>query len=220
MSLSFNNALPEASSIIYTLDFIGVIACTVAATVLAKRLQFDLFGALLISFIGSVGGGTLRDLLLNRHPIFWLHDLNYIYVISSVSIIVQVFYHYVEKLDRAMRWFDAIGLAAFTVIGIEAALSRHMAAPVVVIMGVFTAIIGGIFRDIVCRQIPLVLQKEIYITASIIGSGYYLLMLHTSISAWTRSISTLLLIFSIRMFAIYRNWNLPDITLQPRVKSK
>lgn len=220
MSLNFNQALPEASSIIYTLDFIGVIACTVAATVLAKRLKFDLFGALLISFIGSVGGGTLRDLLLNRHPIFWLHDLNYIYVITSVSILVQVFYHHVERLDRAMRWFDAMGLAAFTVIGVEAALSRNMSAPIVMIMGAFTAIIGGILRDIVCRQIPLVLQKEIYITASVIGSTYYLIMLNTSLSPWVRSMSTLMLIFSIRMLAIYRNWNLPDITLPNKAKIK
>lgn len=220
MALNLNQALPEAGSIIYTLDFIGVIACTVAATVLAKRLQFDLFGALLISFIGSVGGGTLRDLLLNRHPIFWLHDLNYIYVITSVSILVQIFYHYVERLDRAMRWFDAMGLAAFTVIGVEAALSRNMSAPIVMIMGAFTAIIGGILRDIVCRQIPLVLQKEIYITASVIGSAYYLAMLHTSVSPWMRSITTLILIFSIRMLAIYRKWNLPDITLPNKVKTK
>ncbi|XXQ68387.1 trimeric intracellular cation channel family protein [Neisseriaceae bacterium B1] len=220
MSLNINSALPEVSSIIYTLDFIGVIACTVAATVLAKRLKFDLFGALLISFIGSVGGGTLRDLLLNRHPIFWLHDLNYIYVITIVSILVQIFYHYVEKLDRAMRWFDAMGLAAFTVIGIEAALSFNMAAPIVIIMGAFTAIIGGILRDIVCRQIPLVLQKEIYITASVIGSAYYLALLHTTLSPWVRSITTIILIFTIRMLAIYRNWNLPDITLSTKERQK
>lgn len=207
------NTLPAVSSIIYTLDFIGIIACTVAATILAKRLKFDLLGALLISFIGSVGGGTLRDLLLNRHPIFWLNDLNYIYVITSFCLLVQIFYHYVEKLDKAIRWFDALGLAAFTVIGIEAALSRNMAAPIVILMGVFTAVIGGIFRDIVCRQIPLVLQKEIYITASVIGSCYYLLMLHTNISPWLHSISTLIIIVSIRMLAIYRHWNLPSITL-------
>lgn len=205
--------LPTANSIIYVLDMIGIFACTVAGTVLAKRCNMDMFGAWIVSFIGSVGGGTLRDLLLNRHPIFWLHDLNYLYVILVVSTLVQIFYHTVERLDRAMRWFDALGLAAFTVIGVEAALSRNMSAPIVMLMGVFTAIIGGVFRDIVCRQIPLVLQKEIYITASLVGSVYYLLLLQTGINEWLRSISTLLLIFSVRMLAVYRGWNLPNLTL-------
>lgn len=211
---TFHEHLPNTDSIIYLLDFVGVIACTAAATLLAKRLQFDLFGAIMVSFVGSVGGGTLRDLLLNRHPIYWLHDLNYLYVIIAVSLFVMMFYHYFERLDKIIRWFDAIGLAAFTVIGIEAAITAGMATPIVVQMGVFTAVIGGVLRDIICRQIPLVLQKEIYITASVIGSLYYLSLMHTDISPWLRSISTILLIFSIRMFAVYRQWNLPNITLK------
>lgn len=205
--------LPAASTVIYVLDIIGVIAATAAATVLAKRLDMDMFGAWTVSFIGSVGGGTLRDLLLNRHPIFWLHQLEYLYVILTISTLVQIFYHTVERLDRAMRWFDALGLAAFTVIGVEAALSFNMPYPIVMMMGVFTAIIGGVFRDIVCRQIPLVFQKEIYITASVVGSAYYLTMLNWGMNDWLRSMTTLVLIFAIRMLAIYRQWNFPNLTL-------
>lgn len=216
------NVLPvsvaEAHKILYILDIVGVCACSVAGTVAAKRVDLDLSGAVLVSFISSVGGGTLRDLLLNRHPVFWLHDLNYLYFILGISILVQIFYHTVERLDKAMRWFDALGLAAFTIIGLEAALSKAMPAPIVLMMGVFTAIIGGIFRDIVCRQIPLVLQKEIYGTAAIIGGIYYLL-LPTQISLWIRDISTLLLIFTLRMLAVYLNWNLPNITLKPKSSS-
>lgn len=202
----------QATTIIYILDMLGIFACTVAASVLAKRLHFDIFGALFISFVGSVGGGTLRDAMLDRHPIFWLQDLNYFYLICTTSLLTQIFYHYIERLDRAMRWFDALGLGAFTVIGIEAALQRGMAAPIVVVMGVMTAMAGGVMRDIVCREIPLVLQKEIYITASIIGSLYYLFVAD-NFGSWTRSISTIILIVTIRMLAVYRGWNLPDITL-------
>lgn len=191
---------------------VGIIACTVAATVAAKRAQLDLSGALLVSFVGSVGGGTLRDLLLNRHPIFWLHDLNYLYVIVLVSLLVQIFYHVVTRLDKVMRWFDALGLAAFTVIGMNAALSLNMNAPIAVLMGVFTAIIGGVFRDMICRNIPLVLQKEIYGTASVLGGIFYLMLLHTPIHASLRDIATLFLIFGIRMLAVYRAWNLPNLT--------
>ena len=205
--------LPQIQTLIYALDIIGIIACTCAATVLAKQLKFDFFGAVLISFLGSVGGGTLRDLLINRHPIFWLHDLNYFYTILLVSIVVQMFYGFFARINHVIRWFDALGLAAFTVIGVEAALSRGMTATIAILMGAFTAVIGGVMRDIVCRQIPLVLRQEIYITASITGSSYYLLMLQTSINAWLRSLSTIALIFAIRMLAVYRGWNFPDITL-------
>ena len=207
-----SESLPDIHKIIYALDMVGTSACTVAATVLAKRLNFDISGAIFVSFVGSVGGGTLRDLLINRHPIFWLHDLNYLYVIIGLSIVVQIFYHYFERLEHAMRWFDAIGLAAFTIIGAQAALSRDMAAPIVMLMGVFTAIIGGVMRDVVCRQIPLVLRKEIYITASLSGSACYLLLLQTGLHLWLRTIVSLGLIFAIRMLAVYRGWNLPDIT--------
>lgn len=85
------NVLPSETLIIYVLDMVGVFACTVAATVLAKRLALDIFGALLVSFVGSIGGGTLRDVLLNRHPVFWLEDLNYFYLIVATSLMVQVF---------------------------------------------------------------------------------------------------------------------------------
>lgn len=211
-------AMPNVDAIVYVLDMVGVVACTVAATVLAKRLDFDIFGAFLISCLGSIGGGTVRDVLLNRHPIFWLHDLNYLYLIAIVSLIVQILYHWVERLDKAMRWFDALGLAAFTVIGLEAALSRGMNAPIAVMMGAITAVMGGVMRDIVCRVIPLVFQKDIYITASIVGSIYYLLMLELNMNTWLRGVSTMALIFTIRMLAIYRQWNLPNITIKPRIK--
>lgn len=207
------NVLPSETLIIYVLDMVGVFACTVAATVLAKRLALDIFGALLVSFVGSIGGGTLRDVLLNRHPVFWLEDLNYFYLIVTTSLMVQVFYYGFEKLDKVIRWFDALGLAAFTVIGIEAALSKGMQMPIVVMMGVMTAVAGGIMRDVLCRQLPLLLHKEIYITASLIGSVFYLVLLHFEVSLWLRDVATLLFIFAMRMLAVYRQWNLPNITL-------
>lgn len=212
--------LPSETLIIYTLDMVGVFACTVAATVLAKRLNLDIFGALLVSFAGSIGGGTLRDLLLNRHPIFWLSDLNYFYLICGTSLVVQIFYHRFEQFDKPMRWFDALGLAAFTVIGIEAALVKGMPIPVVIMMGIMTAVIGGIMRDVICRQLPLLLHKEIYITAAFTGSIVYLILLHLGVDLWLRDVTTLLLIFSLRMLAIYRQWNLPNLTLPTSKKSE
>ena len=208
--------LPSLQIIIYTLDFVGVVACTIAATLLAQQLKFDFFGAVMISFLGSVGGGTLRDLLLNRHPIFWLHDLNYLYWIIGVSVLVQVFYDYFKRVDKMLRWFDAVGLAAFTVIGAQAAISRGMSAPIVLLMGAMTAVVGGVLRDIVCRQVPLLLQKEVYLSAALVGGVFYFILMHFGVGLWTRDLLTLLLVLAIRACAIIYNWNLPDIAIQRR----
>ena len=164
--------------IVRILDYFGVFTAAVAGTVLAKRQNLDIFGAVMIAFITAIGGGTTRDLLLDRRPLFWLVDLNYAYLITTTSIVTQIFYYQFERLDKPFRWFDAVGMATFTVIGIEIAQTRVVAPPVAVLMGVITAVMGGILRDIVCRQVPLLLQKEIYLTAALIGGIFYFILLH------------------------------------------
>ena len=203
-------------TIVAVLDFFGVFTSAVAATVLAKRQQLDIFGAVMIAFVASIGGGTTRDLLLNRHPLFWLKDLNYAWTITLTSLFTQVFYHQFERLDKPFRWFDALALATFTVIGIEVGQMRGASAPVAVLMGVITAVMGGILRDIVCRQVPLLLQKEIYLTAALIGGIFYFILLHFGVNLWLRDTLTMLLTLAIRGLAIIYNWNLPDIAVRRR----
>ena len=201
-------------TIVAVLDFFGVFTSAVAATVLAKRQQLDIFGAVMIAFVASIGGGTTRDLLLNRHPLFWLKDLNYAWTITLTSLFTQVFYHQFERLDKPFRWFDALALATFTVIGIEVGQMRGASAPVAGLVGVITAVMGGILRDIVCRQVPLLLRKEIYLTAAMVGGVFYFVLLHAGVSLWVRDLLTLLLVLVIRGFAIVYNWNLPDIAIR------
>ena len=212
--LSAMSIAPE--SIVTFLDFFGVFSSTVAATVLAKRQHFDIFGAVMIAVVASIGGGTTRDLLLNRHPLFWLKDLDYAWTITITSIFTQVFYYQFERLDKPFRWFDALALATFTVIGIEVGQMRGATAPVSVLMGVVTAIMGGILRDIVCRQVPLLLQKEVYLSAALVGGVFYFILMHFGVGLWTRDLLTLLLVLAIRACAIIYNWNLPDIAIRRR----
>ncbi|MBR1375957.1 MAG: trimeric intracellular cation channel family protein [Cardiobacteriaceae bacterium] len=199
---------------IYILDLIGCIACAAAAASLAKKVGLDFLGAIMIAAIGAIGGGTCRDLLIDRHPLFWLIDLNYLIVVSITAITVQIFYYQVEKFfARPLVFFDAIGLAAFAVIGFEAALSKGFAYPIVVLMGVVTAVNGGIMRDIVCRQIPLVLREEIYITCAICGGIVFLILLKLDCEIWLRDIVSLSVTFLLRLLAIKKKWNLPSITI-------
>lgn len=160
--------------LLYLLDMVGVIACAIAGTLLAQHKGFDIAGCILVSMVNAIGGGTLRDMALDRHPLFWMTDLNYVIVITITSLILQIFFHLYHKIDKALKFFDAIGLAAFSVIGFKVALAQDISPVIAVMMGVWTAIIGGLLRDIICNEIPLLLQREIYITASIAGSLSYL----------------------------------------------
>ncbi|WP_300406764.1 trimeric intracellular cation channel family protein [uncultured Psychrobacter sp.] len=199
--------------LLYLLDMVGVIACAIAGTLLAQHKGFDIAGCILVSMVNAIGGGTLRDMALDRHPLFWMTDLNYVIVITATSLTLQVFFHLYHKIDNALRLFDAIGLAAFSVIGFKVALHQDMSPLIAIMMGVWTAIIGGLLRDIICNEIPLVLQREIYITASIAGSVTYLLLDYLGLNPGLNEFIMLGVIFAVRMLAVKFDWHLPSIRL-------
>ncbi|HAM61038.1 MAG TPA: hypothetical protein DCP60_04260 [Psychrobacter sp.] len=199
--------------LLYLLDMVGVIACAIAGTLLAQHKGFDIAGCILVSMVNAIGGGTLRDMALDRHPLFWMTDLNYVIVITATSLTLQVFFHLYHKIDNALRLFDAIGLAAFSVIGFKVALHQDISPLIAIMMGVWTAIIGGLLRDIICNEIPLVLQREIYITASIAGSVTYLLLDYLGLNPGLNEFIMLGVIFAVRMLAVKFDWHLPSIRL-------
>ncbi|WP_352310181.1 trimeric intracellular cation channel family protein [Psychrobacter sp. W2-37-MNA-CIBAN-0211] len=199
--------------LLYLLDMVGVIACAIAGTLLAQHKGFDIAGCILVSMVNAIGGGTLRDMALDRHPLFWMTDLNYVVVITVTSLILQIFFHLYHKIDNALKLFDAIGLAAFSVIGFKIALTQDMSPVIAIMMGVWTAIIGGMLRDIICNEIPLVLQREIYISASIVGSVTYLLLDSLGMDAGLNEFVMLGVIFAVRMLALRFDWHLPSIRL-------
>ncbi|WP_299186383.1 trimeric intracellular cation channel family protein [uncultured Psychrobacter sp.] len=199
--------------LLYLLDMVGVIACAIAGTLLAQHKGFDIAGCILVSMVNAIGGGTLRDIALDRHPLFWMTDLNYVIVITATSLILQIFFHLYHKIDNALKLFDAIGLAAFSVIGFKVALNQDVSPMIAIMMGVWTAIIGGMLRDIICNEIPLVLQREIYISASIAGSVTYLLLERLGVDAGLNEFIMLGVIFAVRMLALRFDWHLPSIRL-------
>ena len=198
---------------LYLLDMVGVIACAIAGTLLAQHKGFDIAGCILVSMVNAIGGGTLRDMALDRHPLFWMTDLNYVIVITITSLILQIFFHLYHKIDKALKFFDAIGLAAFSVIGFKVALAQDISPVIAVMMGVWTAIIGGLLRDIICNEIPLLLQREIYITASIAGSLAYLALDYGGLDTTINEFAMLFIIFAVRMLALKFDWHLPSIRL-------
>lgn len=199
------------AKVIYVLDMIGIVACATAGTILAMKKNFDFFGCILVSMVGSIGGGTVRDVILDRHPLFWTQDLSYVVVITITSLLVQIFINHSHKIDGMLKFFDAIGLAAFSVIGFNVANSLGAKPPIAVMMAVLTSIAGGIMRDMICHEIPLVLQKEIYISASIVGCVLYFVLDGIGVPTIVRDGTMLGSIFVIRMTAIKYDWHLPTL---------
>ena len=199
--------------LLYLLDMIGIVACAVAGTLLAQHKGFDIAGCILVAMVNAIGGGTLRDIALDRHPLFWMTDLNYVLVITITSLIIQMFFHLYPKIDNMLNLFDAIGLAAFSVIGFKIALNQGLSPVIAVMMGVWTAILGGLLRDIVCNELPLLLQREIYISASIAGSVTYLILAYYGINSSLNEFIMLGVIFAVRMLALRFDWHLPSIRL-------
>lgn len=149
-------------------DALGVFVFALSGGLLASRKGMDLFGILVISLLPAIGGGTLRDLLLDR-PVFWLEESNVIIVALAGGIVSAVLGERIARF-KALIWFDAMGLSLFCVIGAQAAHSLGYGPIVVVMMGTITASFGGLMRDVVCNEVPLILREDIYATAALVGA--------------------------------------------------
>lgn len=207
----------DPRSLLFLFDMIGIVACSVSGTILAKHKNFDVFGCLLVSMVTAIGGGTVRDVILDRHPLFWMVDMNYLLVITASSLAMQMFFHPNSKrVEKFVKISDSIGLSAFTLIGIKVAQTMGANIPVSLLLGVITIIVGGIIRDMICNEIPLVLQQEIYISAALAGGMLYFGMQALGIIGWISEITTMLTIFSIRMLALRYDWQFPSIELLNR----
>ena len=195
---------------IYIADMIGVISCAVSGVLVATRLRMDPFGIIVLAGVTGIGGGTLRDMMMGATPVFWIVDNNYIYVILITTILSVWLLHQIHRAPPYLLLIlDAFGLAMFTVIGAQKALSMGFSGPVAIGMGCVTGVVGGMIRDLLSGQIPFVLQKDIYATASILGGVLFVLCKHMELApilAMSIAISGTLLL---RLSAIYWHLTLP-----------
>lgn len=152
-------------------DYLGVFVFALSGGVAASRKQMDLFGILVVSMLPAIGGGTLRDIILDQ-PVFWLHNPTSIIIAITAGVVVYFFFAFVEQL-RTLVWLDALGLALFAAIGSQKTAALEYGPVIVILMGTITASFGGLIRDIVCNEVPLILRKDIYATAAVFGSAAY-----------------------------------------------
>ena len=200
----------QMSTMIYVLDLIGVAVFAASGALTASRKQMDIIGFALIATVTGIGGGTIRDLVLDRGAVFWVRQPEYLWLCSGVALLVFFVAHRLEsRRFRWLIWADAMGLALFAVIG--ASVANNLGAPpaVAVLMGVMSASFGGIIRDVLCAEIPLILRREIYITAAAAGAGMFVLIDRLTGEASLATIVGFGVAFAIRAAGIIGGWSLP-----------
>jgi uncharacterized membrane protein YeiH len=198
----------ESLTIIAWLDIAGVFVFAVSGALVAARKNMDVFGFTVIALLTAVGGGTIRDLLVDV-PVFWILEPVYVWVAFSAAILTYLFVNLVNKGEPLILWFDAIGVAVFCVLGAAKGFEQTGAPLISVMMGVVTAVAGGMLRDVVCNEVPLIFHGEIYATAAFFGSSVYIageyIGLPIAGSLWAGIICAFLL----RAAAMVWGWSLP-----------
>lgn len=189
------------------LDIFGTIVFAITGSLVGKRKQMDIFGVVVVALVTALGGGTLRDILLGNLPVFWISRPEII-VICVVSALFTFFAS--SRLAfprRTLLLSDAIGLATFSVIGAQTAIAFH---PIIaIIMGAMTGTAGGIIRDLLSDEIPIILRRDIYATAAMSGATVFVILYHTSVNHDFALVCGAVVTLFIRLLAIRRRWNLP-----------
>lgn len=202
--------------LITTLDLVGAAAFAISGALAAMERKFDLFGIIIVAFVTAIGGGTLRDVLIGTTPVTWMNNLIYLYFIAGIIILAIIFRNKLNEDKGALELFDAIGLGAFTIIGVEMGLEDGLHPLISVTLGTMTGTFGGIIRDVLCMEIPVIFRKEIYATASLTGGLLYLILYWINVPIEIIHVSTTLLIICIRFVAIRFKISLPTFHLKPR----
>jgi uncharacterized membrane protein YeiH len=197
------------------LDWLGVIVFAISGALVASRKQMDVVGFALLGTVTGIGGGTLRDLLLGQGPVFWVREPAYLIVCVVVSGVVFVTAHIPQSRYRVLLWFDALGLALFAVTGAERALLVGSGPVVAVAMGVITATFGGVIRDVLGNESPVVLSREIYVTAALVGAGVFIVLSAYGLGRESALGAGLLAGLVVRGMALRWGWTLPRYRARP-----
>lgn len=196
---------------IFVLDILGTFAFAISGALVAMDKRFDAFGVVIIAFVTAVGGGMLRDILINAHPINWIGDLNYLWVILGGVIITFLFRSKILPLSKTMFVFDTVGIGVFTLLGLQKGLSYDLHPVVALIMGMVSAVFGGVLRDVLTNKIPLIFEKEIYALACLAGGVTYLVISYFTDNNDVNFIVSASIIIIIRSVSVKYELELPKI---------
>ncbi len=198
-------------SLFNILDILGTIAFAISGALAAMNRKMDLLGIFIIAFVTAIGGGTLRDVLIGQTPVTWMENLVYIYVIAISAILAIIFRNKLDYLKKSLFLFDTIGLGIFTITGVETGIENDLAPIISIALGGMTGAFGGVIRDILCNEIPVIFRKaEIYATACFIGGLFFVIMYRYNLDMDLIYIVTSLTVISIRLLAVKYHITLPN----------
>jgi len=198
----------------YALDLMGVAVFAISGVLAAGRKGLDVLGAAVIAVVTAIGGGTLRDLLLDRHPIFWIADPTYLWVILAATAVTLGYVRFWAASRRTLLIADALGLAFFTISGVQIAQQAGHSDPIALLMGTITGVAGGVLRDVLIGEIPLIFRPgRLYATAAIAGAGLYVVLAGRGVSKETAAVAGMAAIAGLRLAAIFWRLELPVVPL-------
>ena len=205
---------------IYFFDLCGTAVFALSGALAAGRHRMDPFGVIVHATVTAIGGGSIRDALLGTTPVFWIRDPNYIIVILITVLLTLILVRRPKKIPQhTLPIADALGLALFTVIGAEKALNLELGGMIAVVMGLITGVGGGMIRDLLCRQVPMILRTEIYATASILGGICYSVSIHLGVENMHAMLVSMTVALCIRLAAIKWHLSLPAFDLKKNLKN-
>lgn len=198
-------------SFVYSLEMLGTAAFAVSGALAASRKRMDIFGFCVLALMPAVGGGTIRDIIIDRVPVFWVSDNRYVAVAILAALIVFFApYRQPGSRQRFLIWADALGLALFAALGTEICLQHGTGPLVAVMLGVTTAVTGGMIRDVICNEVPLILSREIYATAAFVSSLAYVIGDRLALGDNASLTIGVIAGLTVRGLAIVYNWSLPS----------
>lgn len=204
--------------LILLIDILGTIAFAISGVLSALNKRLDPFGILIIAFVAAVGGGTLRDILIDV-PVAWMRNLTFVYVIFFSTIFAVIFRKRLNYIRRSLFLFDTIGIALYTIVGVEKGIAAGFHPIICVALGTMTACFGGVIRDILCNEIPIIFRKEIYATACILGAIAYFLLHYSPITENFIVIISGSIVIVVRLLAVYYKLSLPSIYTKDEMKN-
>jgi uncharacterized membrane protein YeiH len=203
-------------TILQLLDYAGVAVFAVSGALAAGRKHFDLLGVVVIALVTSIGGGTVRDLLLNRQPVFWIGNPTYLLLIVGTALLTVPYTRRFKAPWQTLQVADALGLALFGISGAQVAENAHLPGVILVVMGTITSVVGGVLRDVLCNEIPMILRRgNIYATAVIAGVSLYVVARSLGLNHEWSTLLGMVVIAGLRFAAIAWNLSLPVYELPP-----
>lgn len=198
--------------IIYlTVDILGTVAFAISGVLVAMEKRLDLFGVGIIALVTAIGGGTLRDMLIGNTPVTWTTTPMYMYIILGTVIVTILFQSRLKYLRTSLFLFDTIGIGFYTMIGINTGMEAGLEPLICITLGTITASFGGVLRDILCNEIPVIFRKEIYATACILGGAGYYLLRPSPLPEGFAYLLGVVIVIGIRLAAVRYHITLPNI---------